>query len=571
MSLFKLKRFPPPRTVIKHINIISITTPLRVIAGLSSLVFLLHFCYEIFISYNPHSNQKWVISGAIFVLATWVIVEFRAIVKNIDSSVIKNLHYMLWLQGGIAIMRPAINLLLEANTNQKLVILYGSEIGWRWILLIVYSGLFIAIMDLIIRLFSFNEKIKAQAIQSQNDSLLVEKDQLIEVLSQEKAKSERANEAKSQFLANVSHEIRTPLHGLIGLTSMTLKSSMSEDIRKSLDKVLYSSKALLVILNDILDFSKIEAGVIEINNEPFKMKHLMDDIKDLFLISATEKGIELRFDIDPATPEVMIGDFYKLRQVLFNLVGNAIKFTQQGYVEIRVRIDQIEAESVRVTMTVKDTGIGISEKDLQVIFEPFNQLDNTHSRRYDGVGLGLPITKNLLLKMGSELMMKSQPGVGTESTFAIPLRVNDRIPYKHRTLQASSLKEESSLPYASLAGRHVLVAEDNPINIEVVRQYLNFLKIESHFVTDGQQCIEALKNNRYECVLMDIQMPNFDGMQATYQIRLMDGLKDIPIIGLSAGVAESDREKGLASGMNDFLAKPFEVEDLAKTLMKYLC
>ena len=127
------------------------------------------------------------------------------------------------------------------------------------------------------------------------------------------------------------------------------------------------------------------------------------------------------------------------------------------------------------------------------------------------------------------------------------------------------------MPYASLAGRHVLVAEDNPINIEVVRQYLNFLKIESHFVTDGQQCIEALKNNRYECVLMDIQMPNFDGMQATYQIRLMDGLKDIPIIGLSAGVAESDREKGLASGMNDFLAKPFEVEDLAKTLMKYLC
>ena len=403
------------------------------------------------------------------------------------------------------------------------------------------------------------------------NNLLEEKDELLKALNQEKAKSERANEAKGQFLANVSHEIRTPLHGLIGLTSMTLKSSMSEDIRKSLDKVLYSSKALLVILNDILDFSKIEAGVIEINNEPFKMKHLMDDIKDLFSISATEKGIELRFDIDPATPEVMIGDFYKLRQVLFNLVGNAIKFTQQGYVEIRVRIAQIEAESVRVTMTVKDTGIGISEKDLQVIFEPFHQLDNTHSRRYDGVGLGLPITKNLLLKMGSELMMKSQPGDGTESTFVIPLRVNDRIPYKHRSLQASSLKEESSLPYASLAGRHVLVAEDNPINIEVVRQYFNFLKIESHFVTDGQQCIEALKNNRYECVLMDIQMPNFDGMQATYQIRLMDGLKDIPIIGLSAGVAESDREKGLASGMNDFLTKPFEVEDLAKTLMKYLC
>jgi CheY-like chemotaxis protein len=138
-------------------------------------------------------------------------------------------------------------------------------------------------------------------------------------------------------------------------------------------------------------------------------------------------------------------------------------------------------------------------------------------------------------------------------------------------LQTSIQDQESSLPYASLAGRRVLVVEDNQINVEVVGQYLKFLKIESHFVTDGLQCLEALKNNRYECILMDIQMPNLDGIQATYQIRLMDGLKDIPIIGLSAGVAESDREKGLQSGMNDFLAKPFEVEDLAKTLMKYLC
>ncbi len=402
------------------------------------------------------------------------------------------------------------------------------------------------------------------------NQLLEEKEQLVKELSEEKMKSESANVAKGHFLANVSHEIRTPLHGLIGLTSMMLKSSMSEEIRKSLDKVLYSSKALLVILNDILDFSKIEAGVIEIHNEPFKMKHLVDDVHDLFSIPATEKGLELRFDIDPATPEVMIGDFYKLRQVLFNLVGNSIKFTQQGFVEVKVRVDQREAGSLGLTMMVKDTGIGISEKDLKVIFEPFNQLDNTNSRRYDGVGLGLPITQNILLKMGSELVMKSQPGVGTESTFAIRLEINDRIPYKHRTLKAPSLEEGSNMPYASLVGRHVLVAEDNPINIEVVRQYLSFLKIESHFVTDGLQCLEALKNNRYDWVLMDIQMPNLDGVQATNQIRLIQEMKDLPIIGLSAGVAESDREKGLQSGMNDFLVKPFEVDELAKTLMKCL-
>ncbi|WP_281994006.1 response regulator [Polynucleobacter sp. SHI2] len=393
----------------------------------------------------------------------------------------------------------------------------------------------------------------------------------IEKSSLERANVEIVNKAKGQFLANISHEIRTPLHGLIGLVSMVLKSSLSEEVRKSLDKVLYSSKALLVILNDILDFSKIEAGVIEIRNEPFKMKSLLDDTHDLFSIPAAEKGIELRFDIDPATPEVMVGDFYKLRQVLFNLVGNSIKFTHQGYVEVKVRIDQIEAETVRLTMTIKDTGFGISEKDLKAIFEPFNQLDNTNSRQYDGVGLGLPITQSILLKMGTELVMKSQPGVGTESTFAIRLGINHDAPNQHFTLQSTNPVTEVSVPYKSLAGLHVLVAEDNPINIEVVRHYLNFLKIKYHIVMDGQQCLEALKNNRYDGVLMDIQMPNLDGIQATYRIRLIKELKDIPIIGLSAGVAKSDREKGLQSGMNDFLVKPFDVEELAKTLMKYLC
>jgi signal transduction histidine kinase/CheY-like chemotaxis protein len=408
-----------------------------------------------------------------------------------------------------------------------------------------------------------------QALQSVN-SLLKEKNELLQALSEEKLKSEKANEAKGQFLANISHEIRTPLHGVIGLISAILKSPMSEEIRKSLGKVLYSSKALLVILNDILDFSKIESGAIEIHEDSFKVKHLMDDVQDLFSMPATDKGIELRFDIDPATPEVLIGDFYKLRQILFNLVGNSIKFTQQGYVEVKVQVNQIEEELVRLTFMVKDSGIGIPEKDLHVIFEPFNQLDNTNTRRYDGVGLGLPITRNILLKMGSDLVMKSQPGVGTEATFEVQLKINHNTEYKDLIIEASVQQEVSGLQYPSLVGRRVLVAEDNPINIEVVRQYLNFLKIESYFVTDGFQCLEALKNKKFDYVLMDIQMPNLDGIHTTLQIRLIEELKNLPIIGLSASVAEKSREEGIQSGMNDFLVKPFEVEGLAKMLIKHL-
>lgn len=222
-------------------------------------------------------------------------------------------------------------------------------------------------------------------------------------------------------------------------------------------------------------------------------------------------------------------------------------------------------------MIVKDSGIGISENDLKVIFEPFSQLDNTNSRRYDGVGLGLSITQNILLTMGSELVMRSLPGVGSEASFQIRLGLQHRVTDEELTMTVYDLKDDTSLPNNSLAGCHILVAEDNPINIEVMRQYLTYLKIESHFVTDGQECLDALKNNPYDLVLMDIQMPNLDGVNATYQIRRIPELKDLPIIGLSAGVADSDREKGIQSGMSDFLVKPFEVEELTKILMKYLC
>ena len=398
-----------------------------------------------------------------------------------------------------------------------------------------------------------------------------EKDELLIQLAAEKNIAEKANLTKNQFLANVSHEIRTPLHGLIGLLSIALRSPMSGEIKKSIDKALYSSKALLHVLNDILSFSKIEAGVVEINREPLRLQQLFDDVSDLFSISAVNKNIDLRFDLDSKIPEILIGDFFKLRQVLFNLVGNSIKFTQHGFIEVKANLEHIDDKSALIIISVKDSGIGIPSEFLEDIFQPFRQIDNSSTRNYDGLGLGLPIVQSLLKTMSSQLIMKSQPGKGTEASFQLCLEISSNLQSDQMGSKSHGLGMNlATTQVESLAGKRVLVAEDNPINIEVMKHYLEFLKINAFFVQDGYQCLEELERNSYDLVLMDIQMPNLDGVHTTVQIRLIERLKELPIIGLSAAIAQEDREKSLRSGMNDYLVKPFELEDLAQMIFKYM-
>jgi hypothetical protein len=401
--------------------------------------------------------------------------------------------------------------------------------------------------------------------------LVSEKNDLLEQLGSEKTRAENANLAKSQFLANVSHEIRTPLHGLIGLLSSVIRSPMSEEIRKSLDKALYSSKTLLHVLNDILNFSKIDSGVVEVKTEPFSIKQLFDDVSDLFLVAATDKNIQLRFDLDSHIPEPLTGDFFKIRQVLFNLVGNSIKFTSHGFIEVKAHLEKINNQQASFSITVKDSGVGISAEYLEEIFEPFRQIDNSSSRHYDGVGLGLAITQKILSLMDSKLLIKSQIDVGSEASFHLRLPIDQQVPFGSLKLQANPQSGELSfLSQDSLSNIRLLVAEDNPINVEVIRQYLGFLKINAHFVTDGQACIDELKRNQYDMVLMDLQMPNLGGIDATSQIRMIQAFKDLPIIGLSASIGEDDREKSVRSGMNDYLVKPFELDELAKIIMKHI-
>jgi signal transduction histidine kinase/CheY-like chemotaxis protein len=493
-----------------------------------------------------------------FILQFWIFIKIYKM-RSIEVNQFSNVIAFCYLATSLVWFgRAFISLFYKLQ-------MYGDHSFWDWMTLTVIT------MLILLKHFLYGamQLTKSSENLSSVEELLKERESLISQLQVEKLNAEKANAAKSQFLANVSHEIRTPLHGLIGLVSTVLKSPMSNDIRKSLDKVLYSSKALLIILNDILDFSKVDSGKYEIVNEPFKFKTLFDDTADLFISATSEKNIRIQLHIDENLPPNLLGDFYKLRQVIFNLVGNAIKFTEQGSIQVRAEVDRIENNEVNLTIRVIDTGIGISEDNLKKIYEPFHQIDNSNTRKYDGVGLGISICQNILRNMGSHLEMRSQLHVGTEASFQLRLEIQSNSESIIQPVVLSSLDDDQEALNA-IPNKRILVAEDNSINLDVIRHYLGYLNVEFALVTNGEQCIEELKRNQYDLVLMDIQMPILDGIQATKKIRQLNQIKAIPIIGLSAGVGENEREICFQSGMNDFLGKPFEIEDLAKILRKYL-
>jgi signal transduction histidine kinase/CheY-like chemotaxis protein len=398
------------------------------------------------------------------------------------------------------------------------------------------------------------------------EDIIRQRDDLIDSLNDEKYKYEMASEAKSQFLANVSHELRTPLHGLIGMLSIALKSNISQEVKNSLDKAIYSAKSLLNILNEILEFAKIESGIMTIDNSRFKTQQVFDDVKDLFDVAAKDKNIDLIITPDPMMPEYLTGDFYKLRQVLFNLVGNAIKFTNTGYVKLLSTIDYQDKQRIDITFCVKDTGIGISEDKVSDVLLPFNQENNANTRSYQGVGLGLPISEKILSNLGSKLLIESTPAIGTEMSFQMTFKFNQIT--KVHTDSTVNVTPEKLHSFVGLRG---IVAEDNPINKDVIQEYLNELQISASFVSNGQECLDLLESSQdFDFILMDIQMPVLDGLETTKTIRSNPKFENILIFGLSASAAQSDYAIALQSGMNDFLVKPFDNETLHKVLSKHI-
>ncbi|UVK87049.1 response regulator [Pseudomonas sp. B21-051] len=391
-----------------------------------------------------------------------------------------------------------------------------------------------------------------------------EQHQAMAQLIQTREEAEKANNAKSDFLAMMSHELRTPMNGVLGMLQLLETTDMTEEQIEYAALASESTEHLLKVINDILDFSRIERSELELEHIPFNLADLIGACAQSFQHSAVQRGLDLNLRIPEDMRALQVqGDPTRIRQILVNLVGNALKFTERGRVSIEAQWQALDHELLWFTCSVRDSGIGISPESLELMFNAFQQADSSISRRYGGTGLGLPIARTLAERMGGTLRAQSEEGLGSVFTLEIPLAL-----YKKTLPQLAPPRAASGNGHGE--GRNVLLVEDNPVNQTVIEAMLRSLGFTVSVATDGAQAVRSAEGNDYEVILMDCRLPIIDGYEATRQIRLLPGRGEVPIIALTANALQGDRETCLSAGMNDYLAKPFKRNDLQQILQRWV-